>query len=78
MEQKLHDNNSLHNNAITFTREREKGSLLAMLDMSILNDNGNLLSTWYSKPSATGLIINYHALPSSIEFTGLVVIYMTV
>ena len=64
MEQKLHDNNSLHNNAITFTREREKDSLLAMLDMSILNDNGNFSSTWYSKRSATGLIINYHALPS--------------
>ena len=35
---------------------------MPMLDMSILNENGNLSSTWYSKPSATGLIMNYHAL----------------
>ena len=30
--------------------------------MSILNEGGNIPSTWYSKPSATGLIMNYHVL----------------
>ena len=61
VDQKLQDINRLHE-ALTFTREREKDGSLPMLDMSILNENGNLSSTWYSKPSATGLIMNYHAL----------------
>ena len=30
--------------------------------MKIKNDNGNLSSTWYTKPTDTGLILNYHAL----------------
>ena len=61
IEQKLQDINALHP-SLTFTREREKDGSLPMLDMSIKNDKGNLSSTWYSKPSATGLIMNYHAL----------------
>ena len=61
IEQKLHDINTLHE-SLTFTREREKDGSLPMLDMSILNEGGHLSSTWYCKPSATGLIMNYHAL----------------
>ena len=61
IEQKLQDINSLHS-SLTFTLEREKDGSLPMLDMKILNREGNLSSTWYSKPSSTGLIMNYHAL----------------
>ena len=61
IEQKLHDINTLHE-SLTFTREREKDGPLPMLDMSILNEGGHLSSTWYCKASATGLIMNYHAL----------------
>ena len=61
IEQKLEEINSIHS-SLTFTREREKDGSLPMLDMNILNHEGNLSSTWYSKPSSTGLIMNYHAL----------------
>ena len=30
--------------------------------MIINNSEGNLSSTWYNKPTDTGLILNYHAL----------------
>ena len=30
--------------------------------MMIINNNGHLTSTWYNKPTDTGLIINFHAL----------------
>ena len=78
IEQKLQDINSLHN-SLTFTLEREKDGSLPMRcwDMKILNHEGNRSSIWYSKPSSTGLIMNYHALAShkykrdfSIGFSG--------
>ena len=46
IEQKLQDINSLHS-SLTFTLEREKDGSLPMLDMKILNHEGNLSSTWY-------------------------------
>ena len=60
-DQKLDEINALHD-SLTFTREREKNGSLSMLDMSINNKQGQLSSTWYYKPSDTGLILNYHAL----------------
>ena len=30
--------------------------------MMIINNNGHLTSTWYNKPTDTGLIMNFHAL----------------
>ena len=60
-DQELHDINKLHH-SLTFTRERENEGSLPMLDMSIMNEGGHLSSTWYSKPSATNLIMNFHAL----------------
>ena len=60
-ENKLLEINSLHP-SLTFTMEREKEGSLPMLDMNIRNHNGTLSSTWYCKPSDTGLILNYHAL----------------
>ena len=62
-EQKLEEINSLHPN-LQFTLEREKDKQLPVLDMKILRDQptGKLSSTWYNKPTDTGLIMNYHAL----------------
>ena len=49
---------------LQFTLEREKDQQLSVLDMKILHDQptGKLSSTWYNKPTDTGLIMNYHAL----------------
>ena len=68
-EGKLGEISNLHEN-LTFTGEVEQmqpqsstGSL-PFLDMSVLHDHntGQLSSTWYNKPTDTGLILNYHAL----------------
>ena len=55
--------NSLNPN-LRFTIEREQNNELPVLDMKIHHDHetGKLTSTWYSKPTDTGLIMNYHAL----------------
>ena len=66
-EEKLAEINDL-NPALKFTAEREQReaeeekSSLMVLDLKIINNAGNLTSTWYSKPTDTGLILNYHAL----------------
>ena len=53
---------ALHNN-LTFTIERQVNGRIPFLDMQIICDpRGNLSSTWYNKPTDTGLILNYHAL----------------
>lgn len=69
-EDKLKEINSLHPN-LKFTAEQEKQEQpqihmgkLPFLDMKIIHNHqtGELSSTWYNKPSDTGLIMNYHAL----------------
>jgi len=62
-EEKLREINELHPN-LKFTLECEKDQQLPVLDMKILHDHetGKLTSTWYNKPTDTGLIMNYHAL----------------
>ena len=62
-EQQLSYINDLHPN-LTFTLEREKEQQLPVLDMKIFHNQttGALSSTWYNKPTDTGLIMNYHAL----------------
>ena len=62
--QELNDINTLHPN-LQFTEECENEQHdLPVLDMKIHHDheNGTLSSTWYNKPTDTGLIMNYHAL----------------
>ena len=61
IEQKLRDINELHP-SLKFTMEREVDGLLPFLDMLIQRDNNKLNSTWYTKPTDTGLVMNYHAL----------------
>ena len=63
IEEKLQEINSLHAN-LSFTLEREQDQQLPVLDMKILHDHGTgeLSSTWHTKPTDTGLIMNFHAL----------------
>ena len=61
IEQKLEDINKLHLD-LKFTIEREKEGSIPFLDMRIINKNGKLSSTWYHKPTDTGLIMNFHSL----------------
>ena len=61
IETKLKEINSLHLQ-LRFTMEREKEGSIPFLDMLILRENGRLSSTWYSKPTDTGLLMNFHAL----------------
>ena len=42
--------------------EEDENNQLPMLDMKLTNHNGQLSSTWYNKPTDTGLIMNYHSL----------------
>ena len=63
VEQKLKEINRLHKN-LEFTLETEVDQKLSFLDMRLIHDHetGELSSTWYYKPTDTGLIMNYHAL----------------
>ena len=62
IESKLSDVNSLHDN-LKFTIEREnEQNQIPFLDMLIIRDVNRLSSTWYTKPTDTGLTMNYHAL----------------
>ena len=56
--------NELHDN-LRFTYEIENEGTIPFLDMLILNENGSLSSSWYRKPTDTGLTLNFHALAPS-------------
>ena len=60
-QEKLTEINDLHP-ALKFTIEREQNSTLPFLDMSIIRLDNKLSSIWYTKPTDTGLTLNYHAL----------------
>ena len=60
-EEKLSEINNLHP-SLKFTIEREVNGSIPFLDMKIINESGRLSSTWYNKPTDTGLIMNFHAL----------------
>ena len=61
VETKLIEINGLHP-SLGFTMEREVERRISFLEMTVTNNNGNLSSTWYTKPTDTGLIMNFHAL----------------
>ena len=50
--EKLSFINSLHP-ALKFTMETEENGILPFLDMKVINDKGNLSSSWYNKPTDT-------------------------
>ena len=54
---KLKEINNLHP-ALKFTIEREVDGAIPFLDMRIMNTRGRLTSTWYNKPTDTGLMMN--------------------
>ena len=58
---KLTEINSLHPN-LKFTVERPQNGRIPFLDMEIINNNGHLSSTWYQKPTDTGLVMNFHSV----------------
>ena len=58
---KLEEINDIHP-SLKFTHEEENENCIAFLDMKITKSNGTLSSTWYSKPTDTGLTMNFHAL----------------
>ena len=57
----LDDINSLHP-SLRFTIEKENNRSLPFLDMIITRENGRLTSTWYTKPTDTGLTMNFLSL----------------
>ena len=61
VETKMEEINSLHGN-LKFICEHEVEQQLPFLDMLIMRDDNRLSSTWYQKPTNTGLVLNYHAL----------------
>ena len=61
IEAKLREINDLHP-SLSFTIETEKEGQIPFLDMKIIRNNCRLSSTWYCKPTDTGLIMNFHAL----------------
>ena len=58
---KLDQINQLHPK-LKFTIEIEENGRLPFLDMEICHVGNRLSSTWYLKPTDTGLIMNFHAL----------------
>ena len=58
---KVKEINALHAN-LKFTLEVEAEGKIPFLDLYINNVNNKLSSTWFCKPTSTGLIMKYHAL----------------
>ena len=58
---KLHEINSMHP-SLKFTIDVEQDKELPFLDMKITQKDCRLASKWYTKPTDTGLVMNFHAL----------------
>ena len=58
---KLNRINKLHPK-LKFTLETEQDGHLPFLDMYIERKESKLSSTWYCKPTDTGLVLNFHAM----------------
>ena len=52
--------NSLHPQ-LKFTIERENDGRLPFLDLCIVHTGKSAHTTWYTKPTDTGLVMNFHA-----------------
>ena len=57
---------------LKFTIEKEVNGELSFLDMKVIRNEGKLSSTWYTKPTDTGLIMNFHSV-SPLKYTKSVV-----
>ena len=61
IESKLKNINEMHE-SLKFTCEREQNNSIPFLDMKIIRNGRNLSTTWYTKPTDTGLTMNFHAM----------------
>ena len=61
IDEKLKSINELHD-SLKFTCEREIDCSIPFLDMKILRNNCTLSTIWYTKPTDTGLTMNFHAM----------------
>ena len=61
VQKKLDDINKLHP-SLKFTMEEENDCSIPFLDLKIIRTDRKLASTWYTKPTDTGLTMNFHAL----------------
>ena len=61
IEEKLQQINNIHAN-LKFTIEVEQDGRIPFLDMLLIRNGNKLTSTWYCKPTDTGLVMNFHAL----------------
>lgn len=50
-----------YHNKLKFTIEREKDNFIPYLDMTIHRESGGIVTDWYTKPMASGRIINFHS-----------------
>ena len=69
----LQQNNNLHPN-LSFTSEYQNpiDKSLVYLDMRMFNNEGHISSTWYTKPTDTGLVMNFFALaPKKYKKSGM-------
>ena len=71
IESKLLEIDSIHT-SLKFTIEKEQNAFLPFLDMKIIRENGRLESTWYTKPTDTGLVMNFHSLAPMKYMTSVV------
>ena len=58
---KLDDINKIHP-SLKFTMEEENHCSIPFLDLKIIHTDCKLAFTWYTKPTDTGLTMNFHAL----------------
>ena len=61
IEEILRHINLIHPN-LKFTTEMELNGRISFLDMLLIRIVRKLFSTWYCKPTDTGLVMNFHAL----------------
>ena len=61
IENKLSEINLLHPN-LKYTLEVEQNGKLPFLDICIEHHENAVSSTWYCKPTDTGMILNFHAM----------------
>ncbi|XP_066927934.1 uncharacterized protein [Clytia hemisphaerica] len=57
----VNDDEKIHKN-LKFTLEIEEDGKLPFLNVCIIHKGNSLESTWYCKPTDTGLMMNFHAL----------------
>ena len=69
---KMEEVNGLHRN-LSFTKEREEEGTLPFLDMLMIHVGNKINSTWYTKDTDTGLMMNYHALAPNKYKRGMII-----